>query len=137
MDKLIGSCKCGHVKFNVAGRAVQVVACHCGLCRSMTGAAYSSYVVVREQQFSVTQGSESLTAYAVTERTRRHFCKNCGTPLFNTNPETYKGLTMLYLGTVVGHEHLAPRIHIFCENKLPSVHLEQSSQCFPGAPTSA
>ena len=135
MIESFGSCKCGQVQYKVAGPALQVVACHCGLCRSMTGAPFSSYVVVKEEQFAVTTTHQILANYAVTERTKRHFCVTCGTPIFNSNPHTYKGLAMIYLGTVVGHENLAPELSIYCESKLPWVDIRESSKSFPCAPT--
>jgi hypothetical protein len=135
MIESFGSCKCGQVQYKVAGPALQVVACHCGLCRSMTGAPFSSYVVVKEEHFAVTTTHQILANYAVTERTKRHFCVTCGTPIFNSNPHTYKGLAMIYLGTVVGHENLAPELSIYCESKLPWVDIRESSKSFSCAPT--
>jgi hypothetical protein len=134
MNPITGSCKCGETGFKVDGPAMQIVTCHCGLCRSMTGAAFSTYVVVREAQFTATGDAEHLAAYQVTDRTRRHFCRACGTPLFNVNPETYKGLRMLYLGTVEGHEHLDPGLHIFCESKLSWATFPEAGQSFQRAP---
>jgi hypothetical protein len=103
----------------------------------MTGAPFSSYVVVREEHFSVASENETLAAYMVTERTRRHFCVTCGTPIFNSNPHTYRGLAMVYLGTLEGHENLVPGISIFCESKLPWVSIDASGKSFPSAPTRA
>ena len=135
MNQITGSCKCGEIGFNVDGPALQIVTCHCGMCRSLTGAAFSTYVVVREEHFTVTAGLEKLANYEVTDKTRRYFCRACGTSLFNSNPETYKGLKMLYFGTVRGNEHLEPRINIFCESKLPWVTLNESSKSFHRAPS--
>jgi hypothetical protein len=101
----------------------------------MTGAPFSSYVVVKEEHFAVTTTHEVLANYAVTERTKRHFCVTCGTPIFNSNPHTYKGLAMIYLGTVAGHENLAPELSIYCESKLPWVDIRESGKRFPRAPT--
>jgi hypothetical protein len=134
MSESSGSCKCGQIRYRVAGLALQVVACHCAMCRSMTGAPFSSYVVVREEDFSVTSGNSGLASYAVTERTKRHFCPNCGTSIFNSNPHAYKGLTMVYLGTLLGHETLVPGISIYCESKLPWVSVSESTRSFPQAP---
>jgi hypothetical protein len=133
MSELSGNCKCGQVQYRVASPTVQVVACHCALCRSMTGAPFSSYVVVRDKDFYVITGNDSLTGYMVTERTKRYFCSHCGTPIFNSNPHTYKGLAMLYLGTVHAHETLVPGISIYCESKLPWVSIPESSRSFPFA----
>lgn len=101
----------------------------------MTGAPLSSYLVVREEAFSVTYGKNGLASYAVTERTRRHFCVTCGTPIFNANPHTYKGLAMVYLGTVQGHERLVPGLSIYCESMLPWVSNSESIRRFPQGPT--
>ena len=84
----------------------------------MTGAPLSSFVVVKAADLVLTQGQELLKSYTVTSRTQRHFCTDCGTPLYNSNQETYAGLTMQYLGTVNQHEGLAPGMDIFCDNKL-------------------
>ena len=137
MTETTGSCHCGQIKYSVAGPVVQVVACHCGLCRGMTGAAFATYVVVQTEHFHVTRGRESLAGYAVSERTTRHFCSHCGTPIYNSNPATYEGLTMLYLGTLVGHERFAPRIDLFCESKLPWVSVNEASKRFERAPVRA
>jgi hypothetical protein len=137
MTEATGSCHCGQVTYGVAGPVVQVVACHCGLCRGMTGAAFSAYVVVQTEHFRLTRGRDALAGYAVSERTTRHFCSHCGTPIYNANPATYKGLTMLYLGTLAGHERLAPRINLFCESKLAWVKASEASKSFERAPVGA
>lgn len=137
MTEAHGSCMCGQVKYAVLGLIVQIVACHCSLCRRMTGAAFSSYVVVKADQFAITHGQDMLASYAVTERTTRHFCTICGTPIYNSNPHTYRGLAMLYLGTIQKHEDLAPRINIFCESKLQWVNVNESSKSFPRTPRDA
>jgi len=134
MEESSGGCTCGEIQYEIAGPALQIVACHCGMCRSMTGAPCSSYVVVREGDFKLASTSQAPASYEVTERTRRHFCRRCGTPIFNANPHTYKGLAMVYLGTVRGHEALVPGISIYCENKLPWVNLPDAIRSFPEAP---
>jgi hypothetical protein len=133
--RLIGNCKCGQVRFSADGSALQVVTCHCDMCRSMTGAAFSTYVVVREAQFKITEGLEQITSYQVTDRTSRHFCSICGTPVFNANPLTYKGLRMLYIGTVHGHQQFEPAINLFCESKLAWVTVHALSKSFQRTPS--
>lgn len=135
MNQIVGGCKCGSVRFSAEGPELQVVSCHCSMCRGLTGAAFSTYVVVREDQFTVTEGCAKLTRYEVTDRTSRHFCSTCGTSLFNSNPETYRGLRMLYLGTVLGNERFAPRINIFCESQLLWVTVPESSKSFQRTPS--
>jgi len=135
MKTISGQCSCGEIAYHHPAPAVQIVACHCSLCRRMTGAALSSYVVVKSAELVFTQGQQLLKTYAVTSHTQRHFCTACGTSIYNTNQEKYTGLSMLYLGTVNLHESLSPRMDIYCENKLSWLSITDSSRHFENTPT--
>ena len=132
MSEFKGSCHCGNVSYAVLGNIVSVVNCHCRLCRSLGGAAFASYVVVRQAELSL-QGKESLASYAATDKATKHFCKICGTPIFNTNPVSYPSLVMLYLGTLASSPSITPKINIFCESKLSWVDGIASITGFPQA----
>lgn len=114
-----GKCKCGEIHYEVTGEALQVLNCHCTMCREMNGSAFSTYVVVPSQAVRLVQGASSLAQFAVTERASKHFCRHCATPLFNTNPTTYPGLHMLYLGSVRDGAQPAPALNIYCDAMLP------------------
>jgi hypothetical protein len=114
----IGKCKCGEIEYIPSGEVLQVVNCHCNMCKEMNGSAFSTYVVIPSQNLSFVQGESSVAKYIVTDRTSKHFCKRCGTAIFNSNPITYPGLAMLYLGTLKDFLHLKPSINIYCESKL-------------------
>ena len=116
-----GSCHCGKVHYAVHGNIVSVVNCHCGLCRSLSGAAFTSYIVVRAPDFRVERGQESVANYAATPKATKHFCIACGTPLFNTNPIDYPSLVMVYLGTAAATIELTPRVNVYRESMLPWV----------------
>ena len=116
-----GSCHCGKVHYAVHGGIVSVVNCHCGLCRSLSGAAFTSYVVVREPDFRVELGKDSIAHYAATPKATKHFCIACGTPLFNTNPVDYPSLVMVYLGTATATAELTPKVNVYVEGMLPWV----------------
>ena len=114
---LRGECRCGRVRYLVAGDVKTVVNCHCNMCRTMNGAAFSTYAVVAESELSVS-GSAFLGHYTVLDTATRHFCRHCGTPVFNTNPGRYPGAAMLYLGSLEGHEALRPGVSLYCESEL-------------------
>jgi len=122
-----GSCKCGNISY-ATGNPLQVVNCHCNLCRSINGSAFSSYVVTSLAEFKIEQGAHLLRGYAATDHSVKHFCVTCGTPLYNINPVRYPGLAMIYFGTLESHEKLSPGINIYCSSKmnwvdsLPSIH---------------
>ncbi|MDE2346116.1 MAG: GFA family protein [Gammaproteobacteria bacterium] len=134
MDNINGQCRCGAVEYRATGGIKGLVNCHCELCRSINGSAFSSYVVVALEGLSVGKGRERVSRYQVTDGAVKHYCSTCGTPLFNTNPVRYPGLAMLYLGAVRNHPVLAAPINIYSESKLSWVDAIAEAQNFPGPP---
>lgn len=118
MSTLSGHCRCGAVAYVVEGGAKSVVNCHCNLCRSMNGTAFSSYAIVNGGELSVTRGRDSLRQFAATDTAIKHFCAECGCPLFNTNVEKYGDHAMLYLGTLAEAGGLPEPVNIFHEDRL-------------------
>ena len=132
--KSTGTCLCRAVEYVANGEAVQVLNCHCPLCRKMNGSAFSTYVVIPAQHVRIVQGESSVVHHAVTERASRHFCKHCGTAIFNSNPTTYPGLYMLYLGTLHNASQLTPAINIYCDSKLTWIDGIKDMKNFAEAP---
>ncbi len=131
MKNISGSCHCGAVSYRYPAPPLQVVSCHCGLCRRMTGAALAVYVVVKAADLQIAQGTEgqgSLRSYAVNDHTSRHFCRLCASPIYNSNTRDYAGLAMLYLGSVDEHEQFSPRMALYCDNRLPWLPLPDNCQ---------
>ncbi|MBI3283901.1 MAG: GFA family protein [Burkholderiales bacterium] len=133
MDKQ-GKCQCGAISYIVTGQLTRLVNCHCQRCRSMNGGAFSSYVVIAGDQLTITSGAEQMRQYAVSEHINKHFCPTCGTPVFNSNPVTYPGLNMLYLGTLEQAAKLPPTVNIFCDSKLAWVDALAALPSFAGGP---
>lgn len=75
-----GSCLCGAVRFTVDGDLKPPDACHCTICRKISGHYYAATDVPRT---AVTiEGDEKVTWYRSSEKIRRGFCSTCGAPLF-------------------------------------------------------
>ena len=113
---LSGSCCCGTIRYHVDSHPRHIVNCHCNLCRTMNGSAFSSYVVIPHNALTVS-GEEHAAHYPVTEGARKHFCRNCGTPLFNVN-NRYPGVCMLYLGTLADGVRHIPSVNLYCDSML-------------------
>ena len=118
MKELTGRCHCGAVSYAVRGEVKSIVNCHCNMCRGMNGAAFSSYAIVNRDELVVIRGAEVLRPYAVTETGRKHYCAECGSPVFNTNIERYGDHAMLYLGTLRDPGKLPEPLNIFHEDRL-------------------
>jgi len=126
VDNYSGQCTCGGIKFKIETAKANVVNCHCTDCRGLTGAAFTTYLVVSSKRFTLTQGEELLKSYSATGKVTRHFCSNCGTPLFNSNTK-YPGLRMVYYGSIDFAEAPVPGTNIFCRSKLLWVEVDEDA----------
>lgn len=119
MSKVSGSCNCGAVSFEVNKDDIKrVVNCHCNLCRKMNGAAFSTYVGVLDSGFKFIRGEEHISSHRISEDSSKNFCKICGTPIYNMNPNKYKAIKIIHLGALNNPTKYQPEINIFCENKI-------------------
>ena len=115
--EISGSCFCNAVQFKVSGAPKSVVNCHCNICRKQSGAAFSTYVAVPESAFEITSGADSVSSFQMGEGAHKHFCKNCGSPIFNKNAR-YPGFSIIYLGGISASSEIVPTANIYCESQL-------------------
>lgn len=115
--EISGSCFCSAVQFKVNSAPRAVVNCHCNFCRKHSGAAFSTYAAVPEAALEIISGTDSISSFQVEEDAHKHFCKQCGSPIFNKNAR-YPGLCMIYLGGISGSSSIAPTANIYCESQL-------------------
>ena len=84
------------------------------MCRSINGASFSTYAALSFHSLDITQGNEAIHEYALGTGIKR-FCKQCGTPLFNTN-DKYPGACMIYIGTLNSIDDLNPGVNVWCDS---------------------
>jgi hypothetical protein len=78
------SCACGAVQrlFDHAPRSM--VHCHCGLCRRLSGSAFTTWVTFKRS--GMTAGTEvEMKSYSASPHTVRNFCPMCGTHVFTAD----------------------------------------------------
>ncbi|HZL01311.1 MAG TPA: GFA family protein [Caulobacteraceae bacterium] len=85
---LIGGCLCGACRFEYAGEVGSANYCHCADCRRATGSAFNVGVRLKRNQFHIVAGSpKAFTTQGDSGATvSRHFCADCGSPLFTSSP---------------------------------------------------
>lgn len=115
MPNLTGSCNCGAIKYGVSGDIRIILNCHCNTCRKMNGSAFSTYVAVSNENFELSSGT--LKRHKVTDKAEKNFCGECGSPIFNSNPQ-YPGITILHLGSLDNMANLEPTTNIYCDSRL-------------------
>ena len=109
-DQLTGGCQCGAVRFS-ARRLGRASICHCRMCQKAYGSFFGPLVTA----FGVTWTRGEPAWFASSNKVRRGFCAQCGTPL------TYDfGASVLEL-SIGAFDHpdvAAPTIQVNTESKL-------------------
>ncbi len=76
---LSGGCQCGAVRFTVAGKLGRASLCHCRMCQKAFGGPFGALVSARLAEVTWTRGDPKR--FASSNKIRRGFCGDCGTPL--------------------------------------------------------
>ena len=116
-----GGCRCGEIRYRIDSAAMPpVYCCHCQVCQTWSGSAFSQQALIGEGQIVVTQGEveiyENVTASGA--RSVQRLCGTCHTRLWNTNAAR-PGIAVVRAGTLDEAEHLSPRAHIWTKRKQP------------------
>mgnify|MGYP003627459498 CR=1 FL=1 len=78
-DKLIGSCFCGEVTFEVVDSFKAFYQCHCHQCQKLTGTAFASNLITDPLNIEWIAGLEFISTYEHPQRSfSKAFCKSCG-----------------------------------------------------------
>lgn len=115
---LAGTCLCGAVRYQVTGRLLAPLNCHCSMCRKAHGAAFRSRAGVKATDFHWVRGENLVTWYETSPGTHRGFCSICGAKLlsrFDFDSTVYG----LPLGVLDDDPGVKPRRHVFAAFKAP------------------
>lgn len=108
-----GSCLCGAVRFSVAGDLAAPNACHCGMCRKVSGHYFASTEVARSDL--VIETARGLRWFASSAKVRRGFCAECGSSLFWDPPA--RDWIAVAMGAFDGPTRVSMDLHIFVGEK--------------------
>lgn len=128
-----GSCLCGRVTYEIHGDLLDVLNCHCSMCRKFHGAAFRTRAAVRAADFHWLSGEALLTHYESSPGEYKTFCRVCGSSMvtkFDDNPQWY-GLPLGSLDTDPG---VKPARHIYVGSKAPWYDIEDGLPRFEGEP---
>lgn len=113
-----GSCLCGRVRYEIHGDLIDVVNCHCSMCRKFHGAAFRTRAAVRAADLHWLAGEHLLTHYESSPGEHKTFCRVCGSSMvtrFDYNREWYG----FPLGTLDTDPGVKPACHIYVGSKAP------------------
>lgn len=115
---LSGGCNCGAVQFEIRVAVSDVYVCHCSICRRFSGSNGLAVVVVPNEQFRWTQGSDRVACWDKPGHDwQANFCSTCGSALPGANdPERM----FVPAGAIVeGGDALRVVHHIWVDSRAP------------------
>ncbi|MGH7288402.1 MAG: GFA family protein [Myxococcota bacterium] len=126
-----GSCLCGAVRFEIAGRPLWMTWCHCSRCRKVGGMAN---VTVRAEQFLWVQGRELVARYQPEPPFHlvRCFCRVCGSYL--GEPDTNAKGFPIAASALDDDPRVRPVLHEYVAAKAPWYEILDGLPQFPGPP---
>ena len=77
IEKAAGGCHCGAVRYKAFGVADEMDACHCGVCRKISGGPLLARDVARLEY----QEGTPVGRYRSSDWAERTFCQKCGSVL--------------------------------------------------------
>jgi hypothetical protein len=128
------------VRYRVAlERLPNAYACHCRDCQTWSGSAFSTQLIVPEDQLQVT-GEPALYELASPDGSRisrQRACPVCFTRVYNTNTRR-PGLAVVRAGTLDRSDELTIVAHIWAKRKLAGIDIPEGLPQWPeGAPPEA
>jgi len=111
LEKTAGGCLCGAIRYEVAGRPVSTIYCHCTSCRKHTGAPVVALVGYKCDQVNFTKGQRKL--YESSPGVKRAFCSQCGTPLtWEGDGGEFGPLVEVLISTLENPNDFTPESHL-------------------------
>ena len=115
-----GGCLCNSVRFEVSGLPTYACHCHCHSCQRASGAAMVTWATFPAANFRITQGS--MTKHESSPGVTRGHCTDCGSPLTYEHVDR-AGEIDVTAACFDDSSFIAPRSHIWLEDKLPWVEV--------------
>ena len=119
--KITGGCHCGHITYEAEVDPATVRVCHCNDCQKLTGTAFRTNIASLPGTFALKSGAPKIyikTAESGNKRAHA-FCRECGTPIYATDPGPNPLSYGLRVGSVNQRAQFAPPARqIWCSSAL-------------------
>lgn len=121
------ACYCGAASLLCSAAPRGFMHCHCGQCRRLSGAAFSSWLSLPAEDVQIA-GQAALREYRPTANGQRFFCAQCGSHLYTVDARMPE-IIGVPAGAVLAAEAGGPAIedwptasgHYFCSDGAPWV----------------
>jgi hypothetical protein len=122
------------VTYDCLSEPLDVKICHCRDCQYASGGAFSVVAFFPAQACELKGATKSYTVKGgVGLSVSRHFCPECGTPLYSALAELPE-LLFVKVGTLDNPAEVKPRGHMWCDSMLPWVDAADGLERLAGNP---
>jgi len=78
-ERVVGGCKCGHVRYEGIRHSAATFRCHCRDCQKLTGSGHSEMLPLEIDTFSISETCKVFEMQGGSgQPTYSGFCPNCG-----------------------------------------------------------
>jgi len=81
-----GGCFCGAIRYEIGGKPLGSMVCHCESCRRIAGAPVIAWLTVSKDHFRIANGH--LAEFASSPGVRRTHCAKCAAPITYENTKS-------------------------------------------------
>lgn len=127
-----GRCLCGTVRYEIDGPFVNMLHCHCSMCRKHHGTAFVTWATAPLSGYRVLAGADSVVRYPSSPGLHRSFCRHCGSVV--PEPHEAIGLVVAPAGNLEGDLGITPQFHMFTGSKASWYRIEDDLPQFEEYP---
>ena len=115
MERRTGRCLCGDLAYAASGDLAPVINCHCGFCRRVHGAPFTTVAFLPASSLAQLPSSGEPSHFTTPLGNLRHFCRHCSTPVYNTRPGI--DVACLVVSSLEEEFQPSPWFHVNTESK--------------------
>src|SRR5262249_40997545 len=116
--KIDGRCHCGYITYEAQIDPEKVVICHCADCQTLSGSAFRTVALTREDTFKLLTGEPKIYVKTGESGTKRQqsFCPECGTPIYSSTVGDGPKVYGIRVGTARQRDQLVPKLQLWCRS---------------------
>ena len=132
-DVITGHCLCGNIAYEYRGEVGPANYCHCEDCRRCTGSAFNIGVRFDAASFRIVRGDPAgfTKAGDSGHELTRHFCPECGSPLFTSSPR-HPDHIYVKAGSLDDPTRVRPGHQSWTASAVSWAHIERELASFSG-----
>ena len=113
-----GGCLCGSIRYEVTGKTLGSMLCHCKMCRRYSGAPILEGTTFPADGFRLIEGEPKV--FQSSSIAERGFCSDCGSPIFYRGRVGYwRDWIVVTTGSFDDPQKFPPTYHLGIESALP------------------